>query len=184
MSDNKEYWQRLAWDWMHAESPGESRSWRVRFESTLPGREHLMAPDVRELVAELPDRLRVWRGAVRGVNEAGLSWTASRGDAVGWAHRNIGLHGGGTPVVLRGTVARDGVIALFVEQLETEILAFPENVTVEAAEDVSDERPAPPSTQRETTTEIEYRVNPETFRPRVGHHARRGVHPGNTKPPR
>jgi hypothetical protein len=51
-----------------------------------------MPTDVRELVDALPARVRMWRGAVRGVNEAGLAWTASREDAVAWARRKVGLH--------------------------------------------------------------------------------------------
>jgi hypothetical protein len=80
--------------------------------------------------------VRIWRGAVSGVNEPGLSWAVSREDAVGWAHRNVGLHGEGEPVVLRASVAREDVIALFVERLEMEIVALPENVTVEVVENV------------------------------------------------
>ena len=79
-------------------------------------------------------RVRVWRGAVRGVNETGLSWAIHRGEAVAWAHRNVGPDGGGTPVVVHATVAREDVIALFVERLEMEIVALPERVTVDAVE--------------------------------------------------
>jgi predicted PurR-regulated permease PerM len=39
------------------------------------------------------------------------------------------------------SVAREDIIALFVERLEAEILAFPEHVSVEAVEDVSHEPP-------------------------------------------
>jgi hypothetical protein len=139
---DEDYWHKLGYDWMNTERPGlEDSSWRERFGSTRPGREHLMAPDVRELMTALPERVRVWRGAVRGVNEAGLSWTATRADAVAWAHRNVGLHGSGEPVVMRGAVAREDVIAIFVERLETELLALPEHVAVEAVEDVSCEQP-------------------------------------------
>ena len=119
-----EYWQRLADAWTHSEGL-DGDEWRVRFSSTRPGREHLMAPDVRELVAGFPERIRVWRGAVRGVNEEGFSWAVSRQDAVGWAHRNAEIHERGEPVVLHGTVAREDVIALFVERLEMEVVAFP-----------------------------------------------------------
>jgi hypothetical protein len=72
--------------------------------------------DVRELVADLPERVRIWRGAVRGINEGGLSWAVSREDAVPSAHRNVGLHDEGESVVLRASVARGDVIALFVER--------------------------------------------------------------------
>ena len=106
-----------------------------------------MALDVRRVVAGFPDRVRVWRGAVAGVNETGLSWAIDRNDAVGWTHRNVGLHDG-DPVVVRASVAREDVIALFVERLESEILALPD-VAVEAVEDVSGETPAPPRRDRE-----------------------------------
>lgn len=148
-----DYWRRLARAWTHAEHPGEGGPWRELFSSTRPGREHMMAEDVRELVDRFPERLRIWRGAVRGVNEAGLAWTLSREDAVAWAHRNVGLHNGGAPVVLRGSVARGDVIALFVERLEMEVVALPENVTVEAIEDVAGERA--PSRRGTSHAEIE-----------------------------
>jgi hypothetical protein len=46
--------------------------------------------------------------------------------------------------VLRASVARGDVLALFVERLESEILALPEHVTVEAVESVADEPPRAP----------------------------------------
>ena len=105
-----------------------------------------MEEDVRELLVTLPERVRVWRGTVRGAaHELGLAWTVSRNDAVAWAHRNVGMRGEGEPVVLRASVARDDVIALFVERLESEILAFPEHVSIDAVEDVSEEPIPPPS---------------------------------------
>jgi hypothetical protein len=113
----------------------------VTSNENYPGREHLMAPDVREVLAGAPERIRVWRGAVRGVNEAGLSWAIDRSDAVGWAHRNVGLHGSGSPGRRLCDRRRDAVIALFVDRLEMEIVVLPEHVTFEAAEDVSDEAP-------------------------------------------
>ena len=144
MSEDEDYWHRLAHDWTQIECPGlDGAAWRERFTSSRPGREWLMVEDVRELMAGLPERVRVWRGAVRGVNEAGLSWTATRDDAVAWAHRNVRIEGSGEAVVLRGSVAREDVIALFVERLEIEIVALPEDVRVDAVEDVTDE-PVPP----------------------------------------
>ncbi len=76
MRSDQDYWRQLAYDWTHAEHVGlDEPAWRERFSSGRPGREHLMESDVRDLLAKAPERIRVWRGAVRGVNEDGLSWT-------------------------------------------------------------------------------------------------------------
>jgi hypothetical protein len=47
--------------------------------------------------------------------------------------------------VLRASVAREDVIALFTERLETEIVTLPEHVTIKAVDDVHDKPAAPPA---------------------------------------
>jgi hypothetical protein len=129
---DKAYWRRLANAWTHAEGvsvPGQS--WRELFTSTRPGREYLMEADVRELVAGLPERCA--SGAALSVAS---TRTAFRGRSPERPRSP-----GRTGVVIQGTVAREDVIALFVERLEMEIVAVPECVTVESVEDVGDETP-------------------------------------------
>ena len=85
-ADDCDYWRQLRSDWTQTERPGEEADqWRARFTDPRPGREHLMDDDERDLVASLPDRVRVYRGAVRGVNETGLSWGVEHDAAMAWA---------------------------------------------------------------------------------------------------
>jgi hypothetical protein len=142
MTADETYWRELAAEWMNAEEPSRSEhQWRKLLSSSRPGREAMMEPHVREFVAQLPERIRVWRGAVRGLNERGFSWALERGEAVLWAHRNADRNDDCVPVVVCGAVARADVIALLVERAEMEVLALPEHVDVEAIEDVSEETP-------------------------------------------
>lgn len=58
-----------------------------------------------------------------------------------------------TPVVVGATVAREDVIAPFVERVEVEIIALPEKVAFDSVEDVSSEAlPPPTATERHTAT--------------------------------
>jgi hypothetical protein len=78
MTADETYWRELAAEWMNAEEPSRSEhQWRKLLSSSRPGREAMMEPHVREFVAQLPERIRVWRGAVRGLNERGFSSRSS-----------------------------------------------------------------------------------------------------------
>jgi hypothetical protein len=96
-----------------------------------------------------------FRGAVRGVNEAGLSWAVSRDDAVAWAYHNADMHGDGEPVVVVGAVSRDDIVAFTMNRLEAEVVALPENVSVARVEDAGPDTRATQRKLREHSVEVQ-----------------------------
>lgn len=118
ITDDEQYWSLLGSIWTDSENLWQSLDeWIALLSADRPGREHLMSEDARAVFATLPDTLTVHRGADRGVNEHGPSWTLDEDKAHWFAQR---FHT--DPVVLSGTVAKAHVLAYFDDRGEDEVL--------------------------------------------------------------
>ena len=83
------------------------------FRADRPGRENLMEPEEREVLAKLPDVLTVYRGYSDDDYEGyaeGISWTLDRREAVWHANWN---HEHEYPRVITGKVRKEDVWAYF-----------------------------------------------------------------------
>ncbi len=103
----------------------------------------MMTPDERAALAALPETVTIYRGADRGVNEAGLCWSLDRTIAARFPFyvRYLAKH----PVLVTATVPRDRIAALKLDRSEQEVITT-------AAEVVSVE-PATKPTDRESVGE-------------------------------
>ncbi len=90
-----------------------------------------MEADERRALAALPDPVPVFRGYARDGCERGLSWTTERERAEWFAHRFAGLDGEPQARVTVGAVPKAKVIAYLLGRQENEVLALPEDVSVE-----------------------------------------------------
>lgn len=87
----------------------------------------MMSAEERTRLNALPETVTIYRGAVRGLNEAGLSYSLSRDRAAWFARRGASR---GQPVVIKIAVARILVVALFETRNEDELIVLPDDVTV------------------------------------------------------
>lgn len=117
--DDETYWSLLAELWVDSESIGQAiDEWAEMLDSTRPG--SMMSPEEAKALAALPERIEVFRGAVEGVNEEGLSWTLDR-ERAEWFARRFATEGD-VSLVLVGEVARADVAALLTGRGEDEIV--------------------------------------------------------------
>jgi hypothetical protein len=121
--DDATYWSLVGSVWVDSENVWQNRAeWDVVFHGLREHDEahHMMDDDERATLAQLPDRIKVYRGAVDQVNDDGLSWTLDEAKAQWFARRfDRGL---GTAVVVHGWVAKEDVLAYFSGRGESEIV--------------------------------------------------------------
>lgn len=108
------YWLMLSRIYQAQKSTHDYRDLFDRlFRADRPGRENLMTPEERDVLAKLPDVLVVYRGYTYVDEEnfqSGISWTLDRRVAVWFANRN---HKAEYPRVITGKVRKDDVWAYF-----------------------------------------------------------------------
>lgn len=98
-------------------------------------RRAMMAEEDQVTFDALPQRIAIYRGGLRGLNDEGLSWTLDNAIARFFARRSWLAHQHHQPVILRGTVLKDEVIAFFdaAHRREREIVV-PDTATVRVQE--------------------------------------------------
>ncbi len=96
------------------------KDWIDAWSYKTPGREAVMTEDERTALSGMPELVEVWRGAGRKRYPKGLSWTTNRAQAEWFAHR----YSSNEPVLVRGLVRRQDVLAFFIEREEDEIVAL------------------------------------------------------------
>ncbi len=120
MSDEA-FWEEVAYVWCDTETPYVNKSVWVRlFKVKRPGRHGMMDEDEQEMLARMPREITVYRGH-DGRSQNGLSWTLCPSKARWFAGRFINLDRR-RPIVTKGVVGRDKVIALFLRRDEFEIV--------------------------------------------------------------
>lgn len=80
----------------------------------------MMTADERAALAALPEIVTVYRGADRGVNEDGLSWSLDR--AVAARFPFLMRYRARRPVLLTATVRRDLIVAVKLDRQEAEVI--------------------------------------------------------------
>jgi hypothetical protein len=129
--DDATYWRCLRETWTGDDAPSLASGMWAALWAARPGREQVMTPEERGMLAALPDPIRVWRGTARLGDDAGWSWTTDPARAVWFAGCNAdnvrvrklyGVRAQGTPMVLEGLVARDRILAMLHDRGEAEIV--------------------------------------------------------------
>jgi hypothetical protein len=99
----------------------------------------MMTEQGRTELSLLPSTVAVYRGADRGVNEQGLSWSLDRDVASRFPF--LARYLADTPVLVSGTVAREKIAALMLDRGEREVVVNG-GVTVLSVEVLPGPRPA------------------------------------------
>ena len=123
---DKDFWSTFGSIWSDTENQWQYASTiRAMLKSGRPGREHMMDEDEHQLLADLPDEVRVFRGhQIR--NKNGYSWTLSYWRAK-WFGRRL-ISGGQRYGVIAGTVKKSDIIAVLLGRGEMEIAVDPYKV--------------------------------------------------------
>ena len=124
------YWPLVGQVWADTENAWQCKqTWHRLLTDSRPGRELMMDEDERAALQALPQKVTVYRGAVKGRNEAGLSWTLDQDKAVWFARR---LADRTDPcVLLTGRVRQPRIIACLHGRGEQEVLvATSRHITV------------------------------------------------------
>jgi len=115
--DSENIWQNLAswqeeWQWM-------------RDAGRTP---YLGSPETTARLMRMPREVQIWRGQSGDRNWVGLSWTTDKDKAVWFARR---FSRASEPSrLIAGMVRKEHILALFDDRNESEVVAFPDDVTV------------------------------------------------------
>lgn len=125
-----EYWRAVADTWQDCERQDLGRDWLslwTAVQSDDAARwQYVMDDKERAEFEALPDRVTLYRGiSSSSCRPSGLSWTLDRDVAHWFAARFEHVDEG---VVLRGTVVRSRILALFQERDESEVVVPPKYV--------------------------------------------------------
>jgi len=111
---DEKYWKLLSGIYQRQKITFDRRElFNGLFRSDRPGRENLMEPEEREVLARLPDVLTVYRGYSDDDGEGyanGIAWTLDRRQAVWCANQN---RESDDPRVITGQVRKQDVWAYF-----------------------------------------------------------------------
>lgn len=111
--NDDDYWGLVSSVWVDSENVWENQDTWIRL---LTARQGKPGDDI----SELPDVLTIYRGAIEGMNEDGLSWTLDRNLAIWFAKRLA--RATDCPVLLTATVAKRDVDGYFTNRNESEIV--------------------------------------------------------------
>lgn len=116
-----EYWDLVGYVWTDSENIWQNLDeWETLWSSDRPGREqHVMDDEEREFLANLPDLVTAYRGAVLETNEDGMSYSLDFDRAAWFAKR---FNRDNDPVVIEVTVPRDDILAYFDGRGEEEVV--------------------------------------------------------------
>jgi hypothetical protein len=134
IGDAERWWEIAGWIWTDTENCHQNvLYWRELFEHAPPG--DPMDADDREVFDRLPDEIVVYRGTnAEDKMGAGMSWTISKKKAEWFAQRLYMADRCTQPRVLTGRVLKEDVIGYLNSRGEDEIIALPENVTIDQIE--------------------------------------------------
>lgn len=129
IEDDATYWEVLGHIWTDSENIWQNEEdWIEYMSAERTDRDHLMDEDERAAFAKLPDMIEIHRGYKLTERKLGMSWTTNLPQAEWFARRLI--HPDERAYVVSGTVPKDKVLAYFLGRQESEIVVFPEDVTV------------------------------------------------------
>ena len=124
------YWRVVAWAYTDSENVNENfELWGELLNADRPARNLMMTSAEREVLAGLPEQIKVFRGDVRKV-ATDYSWTIERDVAVWFAKRTARLEKRSRSLVLEGLVAKQHVIAYKASRNESELIVAPHHVAI------------------------------------------------------
>jgi hypothetical protein len=138
-----QYWKHLAEVWQQTDFAAPNRrKWERLFFYTRDraAAGFMMKPYERRRLAELPTKLRIYRGQQAAEHALGFSWTLSRRRAEWFARTDrsgrmgaIGVRGWtpGPGVVIRGLVRKTDVLCYLAGRKEREVLVHPRNIQLD-----------------------------------------------------
>jgi hypothetical protein len=127
IDDPKAYWDLVGSVWVDSENIFESFSeWCELWGENSKDRVHAMNEDEREAFAALPDTITVYRGVSREDAIDGLSWTTDKQKAL-WFARRLNTKES-TPMLAKGKVSKQDVLAHFLGRNESEVVVLPDDV--------------------------------------------------------
>jgi hypothetical protein len=116
--DDKEYWSLLGQIWTDTENGWAHLAlWKKFFKSDRAHRNYLMDWDEQMALDSLADRVTIYRGCQKGLNENGISWTLKR-DKAEWFATRFGKDG----KVLEMRINKSRILALFTGRNESEVV--------------------------------------------------------------
>jgi hypothetical protein len=118
--DDKEYWSLLGQIWTDTENGwAHLAQWKKFFKSDRAHRNYLMDWDEQMALDSLADRVTIYRGCQKGLNENGISWTLKR-DKAEWFATRFGKDG----KVLEMRINKSRILALFTGRNEYEVVVL------------------------------------------------------------
>jgi hypothetical protein len=85
--------------------------------SNRSSRHYLMGEDEDNLLRSLPEKVTIYRGCQKRINEDGLSWSLDKSIAKFFANR-FGKKG----IILKKTVSKKDIVALLTGRGESEVI--------------------------------------------------------------
>ncbi len=124
------YWRVVAWAYTDSENVNENfELWGELLNADRPARNLMMTSAEREVLAGLPEQIKVFRGDVRK-EATDYSWTIERDVALWFAKRTARLEKRSRSLVLEGLVAKQHVIAYKASRNEAELIVVPHHVAI------------------------------------------------------
>ena len=120
MSDNH-YWENLADIWIDSENIWQNKDlWKSALSSKRPGKSNMMQQDELDELDALPDKIKIYRGYIKGKNQNGFSWTTDK-DKAAWFSNRL-ARSNEKPLVAEATVSKKDVVAYFTRRGESEVV--------------------------------------------------------------
>jgi ADP-ribose pyrophosphatase YjhB (NUDIX family)/predicted ABC-type ATPase/transposase len=119
--DDKDYWSLLSDIWVDSENIWQNKDlWKSALSSKRPGKSNMMKKDELDELDSLPDKIKIYRGYIKGKNQNGLSWTTDKAKATWFSGRLA--RGNEKPLVAEATVNKKDVVAYFTRRGESEVV--------------------------------------------------------------
>ena len=120
MYDNH-YWENLADIWIASENIWQNKDlWKSALSSKRPGKSNMMQQDELDELDALPDKIKIYRGYIKGKNQNGFSWTTEK-DKAAWFSNRL-ARSNEKPLVAEATVSKKDVVAYFTRRGESEVV--------------------------------------------------------------
>ena len=134
-----QYWQAFRDIWSSCENSWEDLALIKSLVSDPRGNPHdMMTEAEREALSNLPDRIRIYRGATSH-NKLGLGWTLEKARAEWFARRQATR----SALCVSGECNKSDVLGLFLDRDEMEIFILPEHAEIQGIEPVLSDRAYP-----------------------------------------
>lgn len=113
-----DYWRLLSDVWIDTENQhAYLEQWKYLLDSDRSSKHYMMNEEEDQLLSSLPDKIIIYRGCQKGLNENGLSWTLDKSKAKFFANRF-----GGEGIILEKEISKSAVIAFLIGRGESEII--------------------------------------------------------------